>query len=105
MTLNKNVTHYNVYTLEEFGAPTQHEPARQAKSWTKIGATYPHSEGAGFSIALRALPLDGRLVILPAEAAADSDAGRRAGAAPPRRQAIVQVASTARHSSDTAKPG
>jgi hypothetical protein len=35
------------------------------KRWTKIGAAFPHKEGPGFSIKLKALPLDGRLVVLP----------------------------------------
>jgi hypothetical protein len=67
MTLIRNVTHYNVFTVEEFDAPTKQEPGRKAKSWTKVGAAFPHKEGAGFSIELRALPVDGRLVVLPAE--------------------------------------
>ena len=67
MTLTKNVTHYNVFTVEEFDAPTKQEPGRKAKSWMKIGAAFPHKEGAGFSIELRAFPVDGRLVVLPAE--------------------------------------
>jgi hypothetical protein len=33
--------------------------------WTKIGAAFPHKEGLGFSIELKAFPLDGRLVALP----------------------------------------
>jgi hypothetical protein len=33
--------------------------------WTKIGAAFPHKEGIGFSIELKAIPLDGRLVALP----------------------------------------
>ena len=35
------------------------------KKWTKIGAAFPHKEGLGFSIELRAFPIDGRLVVLP----------------------------------------
>jgi hypothetical protein len=34
-------------------------------AWTKIGAAFPHKEGLGFSIELKAFPLDGRLVALP----------------------------------------
>jgi hypothetical protein len=33
--------------------------------WTKIGAAFPHKEGSGFSIELKAFPVDGRLVVLP----------------------------------------
>jgi hypothetical protein len=32
---------------------------------TKIGAAFPHKEGLGFSIELKAFPIDGRLVVLP----------------------------------------
>ena len=31
--------------------------------WTKIGAAWPHGTGAGFTIQLDALPLDGRVVL------------------------------------------
>jgi hypothetical protein len=34
-------------------------------AWTKIGAAFPHKEGLGFSIELKAFPIDGRLVVLP----------------------------------------
>jgi len=32
--------------------------------WTKIGAAFPHIEGIGFSIELKAFPVDGRLAVL-----------------------------------------
>jgi hypothetical protein len=35
--------------------------------WTKIGAAFPHKKGAGFSIELKAFPVDGRLVVLPSD--------------------------------------
>jgi hypothetical protein len=38
---------------------------KTGKKWTKIGAAFPHKEGSGFSIELRAFPIDGRLVVLP----------------------------------------
>jgi hypothetical protein len=34
-------------------------------AWTKIGAAFPHKEGLGFSIELKAFPVYGRLVVLP----------------------------------------
>ena len=34
-------------------------------AWTKIGAAFPHKEGLGFRIELKAFPIDGRLVVLP----------------------------------------
>ena len=39
--------------------------AATGKRWTKIGAAFPHKEGLGFSIELKAFPIDGRLVVLP----------------------------------------
>jgi hypothetical protein len=38
---------------------------KTGKKWTKIGAAFPHKEGAGFNIELKAFPVDGRLVVLP----------------------------------------
>ena len=53
------LTHLNVFTVEEF-----ENNGKTQKRWTRIGTAFPHKEGPGFSIELRALPLDGRLVIL-----------------------------------------
>ena len=55
-----SLTYLNVFTGEEFesGGKTQ-------KKWTRIGAAFPHKEGLGFSIELKAFPIDGRLVVLP----------------------------------------
>jgi hypothetical protein len=53
-------TYLNVFTVEEFesGGKTQ-------KKWTRVSAAFPHKEGLGFSIELKAFPIDGRLVVLP----------------------------------------
>ena len=40
--------------------------------WTRIGAAWPHEKSPGLSILLEALPLDGRVVLLPPKA--DEDA-------------------------------
>jgi hypothetical protein len=53
-------TYLNVFTVEEY-----ERDGKKQKSWTKIGAAFPHKEGLGFSIELKAFPVDGRLVILP----------------------------------------
>ena len=53
-------THLNVFTVEEY-----ERDGKSQKRWTKIGAAFPHKEGAGFSIQLQAFPVDGRLVVLP----------------------------------------
>jgi len=62
-------TYLNVFTVEEFESN-----GKKAKRWTKIGAAFPHKEGPGFSIELRAFPVDGRLVVLPPDA--DGDNGK-----------------------------
>jgi hypothetical protein len=53
-------THLNVFTVEEYESN-----GKSGKRWTKVGAAFPHKEGSGFSIELSAIPLDGRLVVLP----------------------------------------
>jgi hypothetical protein len=53
-------TYLNVFTVEEYESN-----GKTGKKWTKIGAAFPHKEGLGFSIELKAFPLDGRLVALP----------------------------------------
>jgi hypothetical protein len=56
----QTLTHLNVFTVEEY-----ENNGKTQKRWTRIGTAFPHKEGPGFSIELRALPMDGRLVILP----------------------------------------
>lgn len=53
-------TPLNVFTVAEYEAPT----GKNGTSWTKIGVAFPHHDGAGFNIELRALPCNGRLVVL-----------------------------------------
>ncbi len=60
------VTHMNVFTVEEY-----ERDGKTQKRWTKIGAAFPHKEGSGFSIELKAFPVDGRLVVLPPDHADD----------------------------------
>jgi hypothetical protein len=60
-------TYLNVFTVEEY-----ERDGKTQKRWTKIGAAFPHKEGLGFSIELKAFPVDGRLVVLPP----DGDDGR-----------------------------
>ena len=62
------LTHLNVFTVEEYESN-----GKAGKRWTKIGAAFPHKEGPGFSIELKAFPIDGRLVVLPP----DNDDRRR----------------------------
>ena len=50
----------NVFTVEEYESN-----GKTGKKWTKIGVSFPHKDGSGFSIELKAFPLDGRMVVLP----------------------------------------
>jgi len=61
-----NLTYLNVFTIEEFESN-----GKKANSWTKIGVAFPHKEGIGFSIELKAFPIDGRLVVLPPDTTDD----------------------------------
>ena len=58
----------NVFTVEEYESN-----GKTAKKWTKIGAAFMHEEGPGFTIQLRALPLDGHLVALPPDSEGEQD--------------------------------
>jgi len=53
-------TYLNVFTVEEYESN-----GKTQKRWTKIGAAFPHKEGIGFNIELKAFPIDGHLVALP----------------------------------------
>jgi hypothetical protein len=53
--------HLFAYSVEEYDAGK----GKKARSWTRIGAAFPHKEGPGFNIELKSIPLDGRIVLLP----------------------------------------
>lgn len=59
-TVAPSPAYLNVFTVEEFESN-----GKTQKKCTKIGAAFPHKEGPGFSIELKAFPVDGRLVVLP----------------------------------------
>lgn len=70
---NSTPSRFNVFTVEEFDAPTPEDKERKAKSWNKVGVAFPHKEGLGFNIQLRSLPVDGKLVVLPATASEEAE--------------------------------
>ena len=78
-------SHFNVFTVEEFDAPTSDDRARKGKSWTKVGVAFPHKEGTGYNIQLRSLPLDGKLIVLWA------NAGEEAGSSKSVRNAPLSI--------------
>ncbi len=61
---NKRPTH-SVYMVEGEG---------EAAIWTEIGALWPHEDGKGFNLNVKAIPLGGRLVIRQRKAASEGDA-------------------------------
>jgi len=38
---------------------------RGGPQWTKIGTVWGHEKGSGFNVELQALPMDGRIVLMP----------------------------------------
>ena len=47
---------------------------KRARSWTRIGVAFPHKDGTGFNVEVHSFPLDGRIVLFPADAdARDED--------------------------------
>jgi hypothetical protein len=44
---------------------------RRRPYWQRIGHAYPHDEGAGLTVVLDALPMDGRVVLLERDHADD----------------------------------
>jgi hypothetical protein len=75
MTTTRNnppANHLFAYTVEEFDAGN----GRKQKAWTRIGVAFPHQNGPGLSVQLRALPLDGRIGLLPPDTAEERNGDR-----------------------------
>ena len=70
---------------------------RAGKKWTNTGAAFPHKEVIGFSIELRAFPIDGRLVVLPPDT---DDGNSRNG-----KQATIHVSSPTQSGRDVRQDG
>lgn len=49
--------------------------------WTRIGQAYPHETGAGLTVVLVSVPLDGRVILLEPDAADDERLNREAAKA------------------------
>lgn len=41
--------------------------------WTRIGSAWAHNHGEGFNIELHALPVTGRIVLMPPKAETETD--------------------------------
>ena len=50
----------NILIVEEFEGANG-----KARSWTKVGVAFPHADGVGFNLELKAFLCDGKLVVLP----------------------------------------
>ena len=53
-----------------------HVPARENAPWTRIGAAWPHKDGAGYTLQLDLVPASGGRVVL--RTPADQEAGESA---------------------------
>lgn len=56
--------HLYAYTVREFDTAD----GKKARAWTRIGVAFPHKDGTGFNIEVHSFPLDGRIVLFPADA-------------------------------------
>ena len=57
------------YTVREFDTAD----GKKARAWTRIGVAFPHKDGTGFNIEVHSFPLDGRIVLFPADADSRED--------------------------------
>jgi hypothetical protein len=69
--------HLYAYTVREFDTAD----GKKARAWTRIGVAFPHKDGTGFNIEVHSFPLDGRIVLFPADA--DTRADEPTEAPPP----------------------
>lgn len=62
---------YEVKTTSEY-----EQNGEKKTRWTKIGVGFPLKNGEGFSILLDALPVNGKLVMMPPREREDGDKGQ-----------------------------
>ena len=51
------------YTVREFDGAD----GKKARAWTRIGVAFPHKDGTGIKVEVHSFPLDGRIVLFPAD--------------------------------------
>ncbi len=66
---NAKPAYLNVLIVEQFETAA----GKTVRSWTKVGVAFPHADGGGFNIELKAFPRDGKLVVLPPQTGERSD--------------------------------
>lgn len=59
-------------------AYTAKRTSRGKTVWTRIGEAYPHEQGAGLTVKLSSLPLDGTVILLELDAIDDTRLAREA---------------------------
>ena len=74
---NTKPAYLNVLIVEQFETGT----GRTVRNWTKVGVAFPHAEGGGFNMELKAFPRDGKLVVLPPQSEERADRGSEANGA------------------------
>ena len=74
-------TYLNVLMVEEFETSSG-----KGRNWTKVGVAFPHSDGIGFNIELKAFPRDGKLVVLPPQTDSEDRGAEAARAAKPAKE-------------------
>jgi hypothetical protein len=76
------------YAVREFDTAD----GKRARAWTRIGVAFPHKDGTGFNIEVHSFPLDGRIVLFPADLdtrGSDDDTEAEAEAPPVRAAAAT----------------
>jgi hypothetical protein len=66
------------YTVREFDTAD----GKKGRAWTRIGVAFPHKDGTGFNIEVHSFPLNGRIVLFPADSEARTDEPAEAVLAP-----------------------
>ena len=51
-------TRYDVYTVDEYEAAGEKQ-----STWIRLGVAFPHKDGKGFQLKLKAFPMNGELVL------------------------------------------
>ena len=52
-------TRYDAYVVENY----EDDAGVEKASWTRVGVAFPHKDGMGLNVELRAIPVSGKLVI------------------------------------------
>ena len=70
--------HLYAYAVREFDTAD----GKKARAWTRIGVAFPHKDGTGFNVEVHSFPLDGRIVLFPADADTREDEPAEAASPP-----------------------